>query len=180
MDESEARALVGCCGLYCGLCSKYQSKAASRCIGCRQGEQHSWCSIWRCCVTKHSLELCSECDEAPRCEIFTRRKVAEWGTAVENLLRIKTDGLAPWLDEQRQRQNLVEELLAHYNEGRSMSLFCKACSLLPVETIKDSIAEAQRMIEQEPAAGTEIKARARIVKSVLKDAAETAEVNLHG
>jgi len=29
----EERNLIGCCGIFCGLCTKYQSKAPSRCIG---------------------------------------------------------------------------------------------------------------------------------------------------
>jgi hypothetical protein len=33
--SKQNKNLVGCCGIYCGLCTKYQSKAPSRCIGCR-------------------------------------------------------------------------------------------------------------------------------------------------
>ena len=30
MKNNEAKDLIGCCGLYCGLCAKYQLKAPSR------------------------------------------------------------------------------------------------------------------------------------------------------
>jgi hypothetical protein len=118
MKNSEAKNLVGCCGLYCGLCNKYQSTAPSRCIGCKPGEQHSWCSIWNCCVKKRGFETCSECSEIFNCTIFIRRKVAEWIPAADNLYQIANTGLEHWQKEQQKRQNLVEELLHNYNEGR--------------------------------------------------------------
>ena len=111
MKNNEYRTLIGCCGIYCGLCSKYQSKAASRCIGCKIGDQHSWCSIWNCCVKKRRFETCIECKEVFECEIFLRRKVAEWIPAVDNLNQIKEIGLEKWLAGQIQRQVLLEDLL---------------------------------------------------------------------
>jgi len=47
MEATEEFNLAGPCGIFCGLCTKYQSKAPSRCLGCRLGEQHSWCSFYR-------------------------------------------------------------------------------------------------------------------------------------
>jgi hypothetical protein len=178
MKYSEARNLAGCCGLYCGLCSKYQSKAASRCIGCRLGEQHSWCSIWNCCVKKHKYETCSECDEVFRCEIFVRRKVSEWIPAGDNLRRIKECGLKNWLNEQRERQALVEELLGNYNEGRSMSFYCKACARMEIESIKGAIKETKKRLVSERADESDMKSKAKILKAVFKDSALKAKVNL--
>ena len=107
MKNNQARNLIGCCGLYCGLCNKYQSKAPSRCIGCKLGEQHSWCSIWNCCVKKHGFETCTECSQIFDCAIFVRRKVAEWIPAADNLRQIKEVGLENWLEEQKERHTLV-------------------------------------------------------------------------
>ncbi len=58
----EERDLVGVCGLYCGLCPRFQSQARSRCLGCQLGEQHSYCSVYRCCVTRRGLFTCAGCD----------------------------------------------------------------------------------------------------------------------
>ena len=178
MKKSEAKNLVGCCGLYCGLCSKYQSKAASRCIGCKLGEQHSWCSIWNCCVKKHKFETCSECEEVFRCEIFTRRKVSEWIPAADNLRLIKKAGLNNWLNEQRERQALVEELLRNYNEGRSMSFYCIACSRMTIESINKAIKETKKKHSSEKIDVSDIKSKAKILKEVIKDSALKANVNL--
>src|SRR4030042_2178299 len=149
MKSSEEKNLIGCCGLYCGLCNKYQSKAPSRCIGCRLGEQHSWCSIWNCCVKKHGFQTCTECGDVLKCEIFVRRKVAEWIPAADNLRQIKKAGPASWLKEQIQRQALLEELLQNFNEGRSMNLYCKACARIPIDSIKKAIKQAKEKLKSE-------------------------------
>jgi len=178
MKNSEAKSLIGCCGLYCGLCNKYQSKAPSRCIGCRLGEQHSWCSIWNCCVKKHGFETCTECNEIFNCEIFVRRKVAEWIPAADNLHQIKTVGLENWLKEQRERQTLLEELLLNYNEGRSMSFFCKTCARMSVELIDKAVKETNKKLESENINKSDMKSKAKILKAVVKNLALKTNVDL--
>jgi hypothetical protein len=178
MKNSEAKTLIGCCGLYCGLCSKYQSKALSRCIGCRLGEQHSWCSIWNCCVKKHGFESCTECKEIFKCAIFLRRKVAEWVPAADNLRQIKKAGLESWLRKQKERQALLEELLHNYNEGRSMNLYCKASSRMASDLIKRAMKEAKDKIAGLKVDATDIKSKAGVLKAVIKDSALKEKINL--
>ena len=178
MDNGEAENLIGCCGLYCGLCSKYQSKAASRCIGCRLGEQHSWCSIWNCCVKKHGLRTCADCKEIFVCPIFQRRKVAEWIPAAENLRQIKTDALEPWLREQKERQVLLEELLQDYNEGRSMSLYCKACAGMPIDLIRQAMKEAKEKLSSQKADKSDMKSKAKVMKTAMKSLATRGSIDL--
>ena len=169
MKKSDVRNLVGCCGIYCGLCNKFQSIAPSRCIGCKLGEQHSWCSIWNCCVKKHGLETCTECNDIFNCEIFLRRKVIEWPSVVDNLKKIKEDGLKKWLEEKIERQALLEELLKNYNEGRSMSFYCKVCTRLPVELINKTVEEANRKYLCENIDKSDVKSRAKILKEIIRD-----------
>ena len=178
MKNDEAKNLVGCCGLYCGLCSKYQSQAASRCIGCKPGEQHSWCSIWNCCVKKRNFENCTECEEVFRCDIYLRRKVEEWVPATDNLRLIKEVGLQDWLDEQRERQALVEELLESYNEGRSMSFYCRVCARMGIELINKAIQETKKNILRDNVDELDMKSKARILKAIITDLAIEAKVDL--
>jgi hypothetical protein len=178
MKNSAAKNLIGCCGLYCGLCNKYQSKAPSRCIGCKLGEQHSWCSIWNCCVKKHGYETCAECNEVFNCEIFVRRKVVEWIPAKDNLLQIKKAGLKTWLQEQKERQLLLEELLNSYNEGRSMNFYCKACARMPINLIYEAVKELNKQIVIDEINKSDIKAKANILRSVISDKAVKYNINM--
>jgi hypothetical protein len=178
MENNKAKNLIGCCGLYCGLCTKYQSKAPSRCIGCKLGEQHSWCSIWNCCVKKHGFETCTECSKIFNCAIFLRRKVAEWIPAADNLRQIKEVGLENWLVEQKERQTLVEGLLRNYNEGRSMSLYCKACTRIPINLINQAIKEAKKKIVNEKIDNSDLKSKAKILKSTIKYITIRSNINM--
>ena len=178
MKNNEAKNIIGCCGIYCGLCNKYQSKAPSRCIGCKSGEQHSWCSIWNCCAKRHGFETCTKCGEIFHCAIFLRRKVAEWIPAADNLLQIKEVGLENMLKEQKERQTLVEELLQNYNEGRSMSFYCKVCARMPIGLINKAIKEAKAKLVSEKVDESDMKSKANILKMMIKDLALKANVNL--
>jgi hypothetical protein len=178
MNTNEAENLIGCCGLYCGLCTKYQSTAPSRCIGCKLGEQHSWCSIWNCCVKKHRFETCTECEQVFYCKIFLRRRVAEWIPAAHNLHQIKEVGLESWLYEQIDRQALLEKLLQDYNEGRSMSFYCKVCARISIELINKAIEQAKKKLVSEKVAESDMKSKAKILKAVIKDLALKSNVNL--
>lgn len=146
MKLTEEINLAGPCGIFCGLCTKYQSKAPSRCLGCRIGEQHSWCSIYRCCVMKKGYTTCMECEEYP-CERYSRRG---WGedqqtrTAQDSSNSIKKTGMERLLEEQKERRLAVEELLNSYNEGRSMSFYCLACTLMPVNLINQAVNEVKK------------------------------------
>jgi hypothetical protein len=177
MKNSEAKNLTGCCGLYCGLCNKYQSTAPSRCIGCKLGEQHSWCSIWNCCVKKHGFETCTECSEIFNCAIFTRRKVTEWIPAADNLYQIANTGLEKWQKEQQERQNLVEELLHNYNEGRSTGFYCKVCARMSIDMINRAIKESKKKFNHENVDQSDVKSKARILKLTFKDLALKNNIN---
>jgi hypothetical protein len=179
MKNREAKSLIGCCGLYCGLCNKYQSKAPSRCIGCKLGEQHSWCSIWNCCVKKHGFETCTECSELFHCPIFLRRKVGEWIPAADNLHQIKEAGLETWLREQKEKQALLEKMLQNYNEGRSMSFYCKVCARMPIDLINKSIEKAKEKLAGEKVDKSDVKSKAKVLKAIIKDSAIKANVNLN-
>ena len=178
MDNNEAKNLIGCCGLYCGLCNKYQSTAPSRCIGCQLGEQHSWCSIWNCCVKKHGFETCTECEQVFQCEIYLRRKVAEWIPAADNLRQIIEFGLENWLNEQIKRQALLENLLHQYNEGRSMSFYCKVCARMSIKLINNALKETKEKLISEKIDNSDLKLKAKVLKTILKESAFKANINL--
>jgi hypothetical protein len=178
MQYSMAKSLVGCCGLYCGLCNKFQSRAPSRCKGCKLGEQHAWCSIWNCCVKKQGFETCTECDEIFKCEIFVRRKVTAWIPAGDNLAQIKKIGLERWLERQIERQALAEDLLENYNEGRSANFICKACARMPVNLIWEAVEESNREITLKKIGTSDRNNRAKILKSAIRDKANKDHINL--
>lgn len=185
MSTLEEKILAGCCGLYCGLCPRFQSKAPSRCPSCHLGEQHSYCSVYRCCVTKRGLFTCADCDEYP-CERLLRVLGVEeeldsflsHKPALPNLDRIREAGLETYLEAQRERRLLVERLIADYNEGRSMSFYCRACALMPPDLIRRALNEMERMLASEQVDGSDLKARAKAMRSLIQESASEAGIDL--
>jgi hypothetical protein len=191
MPILEEKHLASCCGLYCGLCPRFQSKAPSRCLSCHLGEQHSYCSVYRCCVTKRGLFTCADCDEYP-CERLLRVLGVEEGLdsfishkpALPNLDRIREVGLEAYLGQQRERRLLVEQLLANYNEGRSMSFYCAACALMPPVLVRQAIGEIEGMqpkLGQRPSPnkdGSDLKAKAKAMRTAIQNLASQAGIDL--
>ena len=181
MKEIDAEDLIGCCGLFCGLCNKFQSKAPSRCIGCKKGEQHSWCSIWNCCVKKHGFETCAECEELFKCTIFTRRYRAKRLLDRLDGGDVTADGLAElknWLQNQRERQNMVELLLQEYNDGRSMTYHCKVCSRMSLNLISMAIKESNEKYITKIIDHSDIKLKVKIFKEIINNIAIKSQINL--
>ena len=108
-----------------------------------------------------------------------RRKVAQWVPAADNLRQIKKAGLDSCLREQVQRQARLEALLQDYNEGRSMSLYCRACARMPIDLIDKAIEQAKQELAREKVDKSDIKAKARTLKATIKDLASRANVALN-
>jgi len=180
MKLTEEFNLAGPCGIFCGLCTKYQSKAPSRCIGCRLGEQHSWCSIYKCCVMKRGFPTCIECQEYP-CERYTRRG---WGgdqwsrTAQDNLNFIKNNGMEQWLERQREKRLAVEKMLKNYNDGRSMNFYCSTCIVMPVSLINQAIDEMKQRLSDNQIDSSDVKAKAKALKAVIQELASKSGIEL--
>ena len=84
-----------------------------------------------------------------------------------------------WLEEQRQRQVLFEGLLQNYNEGRSMSFYCKTCTRMPINLINEAMKEAKKKIVSEKIGKSDIKSKAKIMKSLIKDMAVKSNINMN-
>lgn len=180
MSESD---YVGACGLYCGLCPRFQSTAPSRCLGCQLGEQHSYCSVWRCAVGTRGYLTCAQCVEYP-CQRLRRTlgngvdSFISHRPAVPNLERIRDVGLETYLGEAQERHQLAEELIAQFNEGRSMSFYCAACALLPPTVIRQALTEVRAAIAQGLVDGATPKARAKAMHMTLEELARVAAIDL--
>lgn len=185
MEALDERTLMGACGLYCGLCPRYQSKAPSRCPGCPLADMHSYCGVYRCCVTKHEFLTCAECSEYP-CGKLLQTLGVEKGLdsfvshkpALLNLDEIVSDGLDSFLQEQRKRRLLAEHLIANYNAGRSMTLYCTACALLPGRTIERTIAKLEKSLAKGSVDGKDQKVVAKEMGKLLEEAATDLGIDL--
>ncbi len=178
----EDRDYAGACGLYCGLCPRFQSSAPSRCLGCQLGPQHDYCSVYRC-ARKQGYWTCAECDECP-CEKLLRvmgegvDSFLSHRPMLHNLERSREAGLEAHLEEQSERRLLAEQLIGEYNEGRSMTFYCTAATLLAPESIRQALQEMEELLASGQVDGGDIKAKAKAMKSLIQERADQAGVDL--
>ncbi len=76
-----------------------------------------------------------------------------------------------WLIEQNERQELLEELLKDYNEGRSMNFFCKICAGMPPDLINKAIKEAKEKLANDKIKKSDMKLRAKVFKTIVNNIA---------
>ncbi len=192
MILAEEKNLVGCCGLYCALCPRFQSKAKSRCLGCKSPErQQAYCTVFACCAKKRKFDTCAECNEYP-CEKVKKVLYIQADGAIfdsfmthkpcyldpktyPNIMRIRKMGIEGWLKEQKGRQLVLEEILDRYNEGRSMTLYCTAAALMPIDLIRKGVKETEKTIVGED---LEIKGKTKVFKKIIQDLASKSGIDL--
>lgn len=92
--------------------------------------------------------------------------------------RINNVGLKAWLQEQNEKRDTLEGLLANYNEGRSMSFYCVAAALMPIDLMRQALNEAQTMLANNNVDDLDIKTKAKILKSVIRNLASKSGIDL--
>ncbi|HDR73486.1 MAG TPA: DUF3795 domain-containing protein [Methanoculleus sp.] len=104
--------LIAPCGMNCALCSKYLAWLAhpgrpAVCEGCRAKDKR--CSALKTACRRlrnHEVEFCFECADFPcdRLERLDRRSREQYGMSmINNLRRIRANGMAWFLEEQERR-----------------------------------------------------------------------------
>jgi hypothetical protein len=181
MNLTEEKNLAGCCGIYCGLCPRYQSKAASKCPGCKILSLQLSCKLYNCCVKKNGFVTCIDCGEFP-CDkyenFFDFDSFVSHRVCLPNLKRIKKIGLTKWLREQGKRRQTLENLLENYNEGRSCSFFCVATALMPPDLVNKAGNDTKKSLANNDIDESDMKARAKLARAVFQDHATKADVDL--
>lgn len=140
-------------------------------------EKHPSCGFLTCCVIKKGLEVCSACVDYP-CKRFeperdgydsfvTHKKV------FTNLDFIKNNTIECFIGLQEKRMIVLKDFLENYDDGRSKSLFCISCSLLPL----DKLEETQRSLESRKDL-SDIREKNNLLKDRLKMIAETLKTDL--
>jgi hypothetical protein len=136
--------------------------------------------VYRCCQ-RHECFTCADCGEFP-CDRLLRVLGVELGLdsfvshkpAIPNLERIREIGLESYLEEQQGRRLVTEELLASYNDGRSMTFFCTAGALLESGAIREAISQIHGLADQK----TTDKERTKLVRKTLEDLASASGIEL--
>jgi len=144
----------------------------------------TYCAVYRC-ARKHGYVTCAECPEYPCTRLKRALRIKEGvdsflshRAALENLDHIRKFGMESFLSEQKERRLLAERLIAGYNGGRSMTLYCTACTLLPTRVIAQAIKRVAKQISDGKIERDDRKALARRMRLAIDDLARRLDVDL--
>ena len=124
------------CGLNCGLCPMH---LGGYCPGCGGGEGHQGCAVIRCSREHGGVEYCHQCGAFP-CGRYGA--LMEFDSFVPHRHMVKDQeraremGAAAYRAELDAKMEILQELLAGYNDGRRKSFYCTAVSLLALEDLQ--------------------------------------------
>ena len=83
-----------------------------------------------------------------------------------------------WLEEQRRRRLLLENLLTNYNEGRSMNFYCLATILMPPELVDKALNELKEKLAVNQIDSSDVKAKAKALRGVVQGLAQEHGIEL--
>ncbi len=73
---------------------------------------------------------------------------------------------------------MLENLLADYNEGRSMSFYCLATALMPLELIDKAISGLKEKLASNQIDSSDIKAKAKALRAIIQSLAQERGIEL--
>jgi len=177
--------IIGVCGLDCGLCPRYHTEGQSKCPGCCGPdfwEKHPSCGFITCCVKKKELETCAQCTDLANCERIAKvidsakhlDSFISYQPVPGNLDFIRKNGIEEFAKLELQKQELLLYLLDNFDDGRSKSFYCTSCQVLPIDKLKDTLANVEKDIPQNMG----IKEKAKLVKEAISKLAKTMQIDL--
>jgi len=136
-------------------------------------------------VTKRGYLTCAECPEYPCTRLKRALKIDDeldsflsHRVALDNLDNIRKFGMDSFLSEQRERRLLARRLIEDYNAGRSMTLYCTACTLLPTRVITQAIDRVEKQVSTGAIDRDDRKMLARQMRLELNSLAKRLDINL--
>jgi hypothetical protein len=168
---------IGICGLSCRLCPMYNTGAESKCPGCKSTTRMVvGCPFITCAVKKKEIEFCWDCEENKTCEKWKKHREA--GKKIDSfkcyqklevdIQFIQKNGIREFEKTQKNRENLLKEMLKEFNEGRSKSYYCIAATVLEIEELKEVLQQITKKTN-----GLDIKEKSKVLHTILDDIAQT-------
>lgn len=138
--------LFSLCGLNCALCTM---KLDGYCPGCGGGAGNQGCAIAKCSLQRGGLQYCYQCVDYP-CEKYNG--IDEFDSFIthrnqlKDMEKAKKIGIEQYHWELVEKAEILQTLLANYNDGQRKTFFCVAVNLLNLDDLKiviNQIAETE-------------------------------------
>lgn len=165
---SRTNTAFSLCGLNCALCTMYLDHY---CPGCGGGAGNQSCKIAKCSIAHGQIEYCYECGEYP-CSYY--QGIDEFDSFITHRNQLKdldkARHLGPerYLTQLREKADILNTLLQHYNAGRQKSFYCLAVNLLELNNVREVMLQIRQEADLQD---MPLKDRAAVVMKLFQDAA---------
>lgn len=82
---------------------------------------------------------------------------------------IKEQGIDRFIEEQNKRIELLEEMIAKFDDGRSRSFFCSAVLSNDLAALEKSIEKADAIVKTDKIKKVDLKGKAKILKAIINE-----------
>lgn len=141
-DFTRKDLMFSLCGLNCSLCPM---RLGGYCSGCGGGPGNQSCAIAKCSLQHDGVEYCFLCPEFP-CEKYDGAEDYDSFITHQRLLRdiqrVNEIGIEAYHKEQTRKTEILQTLLAEYNDGRRKTFYCVAINLTPLQQIESIMEQA--------------------------------------
>jgi len=159
------------CGLNCCLCPRFNTDGTSRCPGCGGpgfSDTHPTCAVATCNRKHDAVEYCFQCGAYP-CDRYLkenrRDSFVSYKMVPENMAEAKMDPDA-YQKRLDRRYDLLRQLLAHYDDGKSKGLYCLVANEMPIDDLEELLAYAATLPKE---GGAKEKAK-QLINKILETA----------
>lgn len=160
------------CGLNCLLCPM---QVGGYCPGCGGGPGNQSCTMARCSLDRGGYAFCSQCSSYPCSrydEFDSGDSFVPHSCRAADLARAGEEGLDSYLSELQTKREILDKLLADYNDGRRKALYCAAAYLLPLEDLQAAMTQLESRQE------LSLKERASAAAKLLQETAGKRDISL--
>jgi hypothetical protein len=91
-----------------------------------------------------------------------------------NLAFIQKYGIEEFARLENEKQTFLRHLIDNYDEGRSKSFYCTSCQLIPLDKLREALADAETKITED----AENKERAKLVRAAINNLADNLQIDL--
>lgn len=168
------------CGLNCALCPRFHTEGSSRCPGCGGPEfalKHPTCAVVTCNKKHDNVEFCFECSSYP-CKRYTEPNTSDSFISYKNVMKNMGDAerdLPEYLKTLKMKQEILEDLILNYNDGKSKGFYCLAVNLLPLSELKGIIAAINDNTDIED---IDKRAKSKRITDMMKTMASDMQIEL--
>ncbi len=167
-------SLFSLCGLNCGLCPM---NIRGECGGCfTDSPCYTSCPIAPCSVRHGNVEYCFQCGEypCPRYDgIDLHDSLISHRNQKRDLEKASSMGIEAYLQEQRLKRGLLEQMLSRYDDGGRDDFLCLAANMLDVGDLSPLLEQADRLT-----AGMALRERADYLEERLRACAKERGIPL--